>query len=36
MDVKTAYRTHTVGTFIQGVVGLVVVLIGYYLWRFLF
>jgi len=36
MDVKTAYRTHTVGTFIQGVVGLVVVLIGYYLWSFLF
>ena len=33
MDVKTAYRTHTFGTFIQGMVGLLVVLIGYTLWQ---
>ena len=32
MDVKTAYRTHTLGTLIQGVVGLLVVWIGYWIW----
>jgi GntP family gluconate:H+ symporter len=32
MDVKTAYKTHTLGTLIQGCVGLVVVWIGYSLW----
>ncbi len=33
MNVKTAYRTHTLGTFFQGVVGLVVVFIGHSLWK---
>jgi GntP family gluconate:H+ symporter len=32
MDVKTAYKTHTLGTLIQGCVGFVVVWIGYSLW----
>ena len=32
MDVKTAYKTHTVGTLIQGCTGLIVVGIGYFLW----
>ena len=32
MDVKTAYRTHTVGTLLQGTVGLIVVFIGYTIW----
>ena len=32
MDVKTAYRTHTVGTLLQGSVGLIVVFIGYTIW----
>lgn len=32
MDVKTAYKTHTLGTLIQGTIGIVVVLIGYYGW----
>ena len=32
MDVKTAYRTHTVGTLLQGTVGLIVVFIGYAIW----
>jgi len=33
MDVKTAYKTHTVGTLLQGIIGFLVVLIGYYIWR---
>ena len=32
MDVKTAYRTHTIGTLLQGVVGLIVVFIGFTIW----
>ena len=32
MDVKTAYRTHTVGTLLQGTVGIIVVLIGHIIW----
>jgi GntP family gluconate:H+ symporter len=32
MDVKTAYRTHTVGTLLQGLVGLVVVFMGHLIW----
>ena len=32
MDVKTAYKTHTLGTFIQGVTGLLVILIGHWIW----
>ena len=32
MDVKTAYRTHTVGTLLQGTVGIIVVLIGHTIW----
>ena len=32
MDIKTAYKTHTVGTLIQGCTGLIVVGIGYFLW----
>tara|TARA_B100001063_G_C16776776_1_gene566199 strand:- start:7391 stop:8047 length:657 start_codon:yes stop_codon:yes gene_type:complete len=34
MDVKTAYKTHTLGTFFQGMVGLAVVFIGYSIWNF--
>ncbi len=33
MDVKTAYRTHTMGTLLQGFVGFFVVFAGYSLWR---
>ena len=36
MDVKTAYRTHTLGTLIQGVLGIVSVFIGFFLWRIIF
>tara|TARA_B100001057_G_scaffold401328_1_gene412784 strand:+ start:382 stop:1719 length:1338 start_codon:yes stop_codon:yes gene_type:complete len=32
MDVQTAYRTHTVGTLLQGLVGLVVVFMGHLIW----
>jgi GntP family gluconate:H+ symporter len=32
MDIKTAYKTHTLGTLIQGCGGFVVVWIGYSLW----
>lgn len=32
MDVKTAYKTHTLGTLIQGGVGLLIVWVGYWLW----
>ena len=35
MDVKTAYRTHTVGTMLQGIVGFLVVLISYSVWKIL-
>lgn len=35
MDVKTAYRTHTLGTLIQGLVGLMVIFIGYTFWQWL-
>ena len=35
MDVKTAYRTHTVGTLIQGLVGFLVVFVGYSIWKVL-
>jgi GntP family gluconate:H+ symporter len=33
MDVKTAYKTHTMGTLIQGGVGLLVVWAGYWIWN---
>lgn len=33
MDVKTAYRSHTVATFFQGLTGLLAVLLGYSLWH---
>ena len=33
MDVKTAYKTHTLGTFFQGMVGLIIVFIGHSLWK---
>lgn len=33
MDVKTAYRTHTMGTLIQGLVGLAVVAAAYSIWK---
>ena len=33
MDVKTAYKTHTMGTLLQGVVGFIIVFTGYSLWR---
>ena len=32
MDIKTAYKTHTVGTLLQGTVGLIVVFIGFTIW----
>ena len=32
MDVKTAYKTHTIGTFIQGFTGLLVILIVHWIW----
>ena len=32
MDVKTAYKTHTFGTFIQGSVGFLVIWIGHLIW----
>ena len=32
MDIKTAYKTHTVGTFLQGILGFLLVLIGYLIW----
>lgn len=32
MDIRTAYRTHTFGTFIQGGVGLLVVWFSYWIW----
>ena len=35
MDVKTAYKTHTVGTLIQGLVGFLVVFVGYSIWKVL-
>ena len=35
MDVKTAYRTHTVGTMLQGIIGFLVVLISYSVWKIL-
>lgn len=35
LDIKTAYRTHTFGTLLQGVVGIVVVFIGHTLWNLL-
>ena len=33
MDVKTAYKTHTMGTLLQGVIGIIIVFTGYSLWR---
>ena len=33
MDVKTAYKTHTMGTLLQGVIGFIIVFTGYSLWR---
>ena len=35
MDVKTAYKTHTMGTLLQGVIGFIIVFTGYSLWRVL-
>ena len=35
MDIKTAYKTHTLGTFYQGTVGLLIVFIGYSIWKFI-
>jgi len=32
MNIKTAYKTHTVGTLLQGTVGLIVVFIGFTIW----
>ena len=32
MDVKTAYKTHTMGTLLQGVIGFIIVFTGYSLW----
>ena len=33
MDVKTAYKTHTLGTFFQGMIGLAIVFIGHLVWK---
>ena len=35
LDVKTAYKTHTVGTLLQGFIGLGVIFLCYSLWTFL-
>ena len=35
MDVKTAYRTHTWATFMQGMVGMIIVFVAYTLWKVL-
>ena len=35
MDIKTAYKTHTVGTFLQGILGFLLILIGYLIWSVL-
>ena len=35
MSVKEAYKTHTFATFLQGVIGLLLVVAGYNLWKFL-
>ena len=35
MDVNTAYRTHTLGTLLQGIIGFIIVFTGYSIWRFL-
>ena len=35
LDVKTAYKTHTMGTLLQGVIGIGVVFSCYSLWTFL-
>jgi len=35
MDIKTAYKTHTLGTFYQGAVGLLIVFICYSIWKFI-
>ena len=33
LDIKTAYRHHTFATFLQGIIGFVIVWIGYNLWK---
>ena len=33
LDIKTAYRHHTFATFLQGLIGFVIVWIGYNLWK---
>ena len=35
LDIKTAYKTHTMGTLFQGLVGFGVVFLCYSLWSFL-
>ena len=35
LDVKTAYKTHTLGTLIQGLSGLILILIGFNIWKIL-
>ena len=34
MDVKTAYKTHTLGTFFQGTLGFILILVSYLIWGF--
>lgn len=34
MDVKTAYKTHTLGTFFQGTLGFMLILVSYLIWSF--
>ena len=35
LDVKTAYKSHTIGTLLQGLIGFVIVFLCYSLWSFL-
>ena len=35
LDVKSAFRSHTVGTLLQGLVGLGIVWLGFKMWQFL-
>jgi GntP family gluconate:H+ symporter len=35
LDVKSAFRSHTVGTLLQGLVGLGIVWLGFEMWQFL-
>ena len=36
LDIKTAYKTHTFATFIQGISGLIIILLMYNFWKIIF